>query len=862
MGEMQMMVRGDLLEGDYFSKSRFWEQDSPETLTNSCLSFIVNNFNDVFFMDGMSRKLSPDIFLPPFLFEELHKKSLQMCRPLPQTLLVKCLTESQRFPIRKLDLGEYNSLREDQLKDILSHRLVHLNVDSEYFSPSFLKTICDLSPSLVTLKVGKHCQNLNLEHCKPLRLEKLRHLSLNDPSLCVSDFFESHFFNFSNQLTVLDLSDCKLTFELQADLARFRNLESLSLHNVITGDVCSVLEFLTNLKKLRKLDLGRSNNAEPVIYRGDLSSSLKKLVDSLQNLGWLEICGTNLAANTIDTRSFSERMSHARKNEDEKSQPVEWMENRHLEYLGLLNCSGHPCTLEGLPANKVSGDNDVEQILTSLETYIDRPPLLLLTLNTLFDWIRSEDHFTETQEARALESTLRALDRHRKSRDIQLSGSASIFYMMKGNLKSRLTVRIKRHVIRATLDAMERTLVNPDESSMCRNGCLILCHLRIPQDLIHDYSRVVSLLLRLIEKPEPRDGEPFIQRVSLNLLNSLACQVDNAEKLMVGELGTFEVMLNLIRKKLDSNICDEIMEVAWSLMWNATDETAPNCERFIGNGGLTMFMKCYEAFKNKGELLRNMMGLMGNVAEVDHLKSHLMNFIPIFKDLLDSESDGIEVSYNSCGILANIILDGSLCSKFDHHWSSVRAKMRQAMARWPITSERNINYRSFGPILRLLDCGAIIEVQLWALWALSNLTKVYRSKYCPLLKEENGVDKLIEIFLNTRSSLVKRMAVKVIRRCNRFESHPDEVSDAEDYDMVEEYHKYDEGLSDRDEENSFDGCGLSKDVEIKSCHEDDHCGRECEESYTDANDIYSNDDDDDEPNGKISARGISQRRAS
>ena len=40
------------------------------------------------------------------------------------------------------------------------------------------------------------------------------------------------------------------------------------------------------------------------------------------------------------------------------------------------------------------------------------------------------------------------------------------------------------------------------------------------------------------------------------------------------------------------------------------------------------------------------MGLMGNVAEVDHLKSHLMNFIPIFRDLLDSESDGIEVVVN------------------------------------------------------------------------------------------------------------------------------------------------------------------------------------------------------------------------
>lgn len=33
--------------------------------------------------------------------------------------------------------------------------------------------------------------------------------------------------------------------------------------------------------------------------------------------------------------------------------------------------------------------------------------------------------------------------------------------------------------------------------------------------------------------------------MSLNLLNSLACQVDNEEKLKVGELGTFKVRLNI-----------------------------------------------------------------------------------------------------------------------------------------------------------------------------------------------------------------------------------------------------------------------------------------------------------------------------
>lgn len=43
--------------------------------------------------------------------------------------------------------------------------------------------------------------------------------------------------------------------------------------------------------------------------------------------------------------------------------------------------------------------------------------------------------------------------------------------------------------------------------------------------------------------------------------------------------------------------------------------------------------------------MRNMMGLLGNVAEVQELRSHLMQYVKVFYDLLDSFLDGIEVSY-------------------------------------------------------------------------------------------------------------------------------------------------------------------------------------------------------------------------
>lgn len=86
------------------------------------------------------------------------------------------------------------------------------------------------------------------------------------------------------------------------------------------------------------------------------------------------------------------------------------------------------------------------------------------------------------------------------------------------------------------------------------------------------------------------------------------------------------------------------------------------------------FVKCMSAFSNSAgnyplffrwdsfkqscctELLRNMMGLLGNVAECPHLRSRLMKteYIGRFRELLNSDRDGIEVSYNAAGILSHI----------------------------------------------------------------------------------------------------------------------------------------------------------------------------------------------------------------
>jgi len=181
------------------------------------------------------------------------------------------------------------------------------------------------------------------------------------------------------------------------------------------------------------------------------------------------------------------------------------------------------------------------------------------------------------------------------------------------------------------------------------------------------------------------------------------------------------------------------METAWSCMWNVTDETPINCRRFLDGGGMKLFLRCKQEFPDRQDLLRNMMGLLGNVAEVKELRPHLMTreFVFEFFNLLSSTSDGIEVSYNAAGVLAHMASDGKEAwTVEDPVREDMLHRMVETIGRWDLNTRRNINYRSFEPILRLVrSAHHTPQCQHWAVWALANLTRVDR-------EYTNGVAKI------------------------------------------------------------------------------------------------------------------------
>ena len=158
-----------------------------------------------------------------------------------------------------------------------------------------------------------------------------------------------------------------------------------------------------------------------------------------------------------------------------------------------------------------------------------------------------------------------------------------------------------------------------------------------------------------------------------------------------------DTICSVIQNRLDNNNePDDPLKGCWSCLWNVTDETPSNSERFIENGGVELFLKCLKKFPNDTDLKRNIMGLVGNIAEVASLRKYLIRdeTVRFYSEALQSE--GLEVAYNACGTLSHILSDESSTwpESLLEMKKDMTQKMIQAVESWDESAERNINYRS------------------------------------------------------------------------------------------------------------------------------------------------------------------------
>ncbi|CAD6185634.1 unnamed protein product [Caenorhabditis auriculariae] len=550
----------------------------------------------------------------------------------------------------------------------------------------------------------------------------------------------SRVFDPLKRLEHLDLSLWTRLDDLRCIHPLHETLTSLILYDV--PDLYHAINTITQMTELRVLDLSQATR-ETGIYPRPVST-LHQIVTSLKQLTHLDISSTNLPSQPT-ANDFPFKLDN--KNGGVRSDIAGLQAlDQPLVFLGLFNCENGPHVLE-IPAKYVSGDANEDQVITALQMYKDRAGLLQSVLNESYQLYRfGNNKPLQVRHTEALHLVLDAMQRHLHDGTLQIAGSASLFYIIRKVDMNRDT---KKQVVSALLSGME---VHMEEQVMVRNCCLSLCQFEIPQDILFDYSRLAVLLVTVLQH---HNADNLTQRIVVFLLNSMACHVEGDQKIEVGSYGAIEMIIEQIRRKHTQNVCDDVMEVGWSFLWNITDETPVNCEKFLAANGLTLFRECFSAFRQERELVRNMMGLIGNIAEVDELRSQLMNAqcVEIFCTLLDQVEDSIEISYNSAGVLAHMVSDGPEAwnlVKIDRE--EVMKKIVKATDEWKLQTRRFINYRSFRPILRLLPLYNAYASQHWAVWALANLTTTDGSKYCAYVIDEGGMPLLEELVLNEQTT--------------------------------------------------------------------------------------------------------------
>ncbi|KAM6047505.1 protein zer-1 homolog isoform 1-T3 [Theristicus caerulescens] len=754
--------------------------DSPESLMTLCTDYCLRNLEGTlcYLLDNETLRLHPDIFLPSEICDKLVNEYVELVKTdsvfEPHESFFTLFSDPRSTRLARIHLRE-QIVQDQDLEAIRKQDLVELYLTNcEKLTAKSLQTLVSFSHTLISLSLFGCC-NIFYEEENPGGCEDD---CLVNPTrqVLVKDFtFEGfsrlRFLNLGRliegvnvetllrplaSLAALDLSGIQLNDV--GFLTQWKDsLVSLVLYNMDLSE--EHIQVIAQLRKLRHLDISRDHLSS--YYKFKLTRRVLNLfVENLVNLTSLDISGHTMLENCTIS-SMEEKMGQT-SIEPAKSSiaPFRGLK-RPLQFLGLFETS--LCRLTHIPAYKVSGDKNEEQVLNAIEAYTEhRPEITSRAINLLFDIARIERC---SQLLRALQLVITALKCHKDDKNIQVTGSAALFYLTNSEYRMEQSVKLRRQVIQVVLNGME----SYQEVTVQRNCCLTLCNFSIPEELEFQYRRVNELLLNILNQSRQDES---IQRIAVHLCNALVCQVDNDHKEAVGKMGFVMTMLKLIQKKLADKTCDQVMEFSWSALWNITDETPDNCEMFLNYSGMKLFLECLKEFPEKQELHRNMLGLLGNVAEVKELRPQLMTsqFISVFSNLLESKADGIEVSYNACGVLSHIMFDGpeawGIC---EPHREEVVKRMWAAIQSWDINSRRNINYRSFEPILRLLPQGISPVSQHWATWALYNLVSVYPDKYCPLLIKEGGIPLLKDMIkMASARQETKEMARKVIEHCSNF----------------------------------------------------------------------------------------------
>jgi len=230
-----------------------------------------------------------------------------------------------------------------------------------------------------------------------------------------------------------------------------RSLTHLLIADLGVDDAQANLSFILRLKSLKYLDVSNCREKFPMNSYKNPSLFLAKLVYHLTSLKSLDISGTNLGGSVIfkeaeeidyiKKRLYEDLIDDPSQFQDVKLDQIETIksgvsglmflnnEKKMLDFFGCFSCDNSVSSRANLPALSIAGEENEQNLYTSLETYMmDKPLFLLDGLNHLFELYRDELVEDKLMGGHLIMNTM---EKHLDNSRIQISGSASLFYVLK-----------------------------------------------------------------------------------------------------------------------------------------------------------------------------------------------------------------------------------------------------------------------------------------------------------------------------------------------------------------------------------------------------------------------------------------------
>ncbi|XP_077982056.1 protein zyg-11 homolog B-like [Glandiceps talaboti] len=679
---------------------------SPQTLQDICLEYISENLHrlcvlkrDADSTEGFQFRM-PDTVLNMELSENLLKKLSEKKKITDKELML--FSNPNATMLKRVWLSGCNVTKQG-LKAIANHRLIELDA-------SRLKNVSleDLLDAL-----GKQ------------GLEQIKKLNVGWLEVCSRGYFATHNEDYlvrelsarTKQLEHLDISMAGVETLLFLDTFKKVPLKALTVfHTSVDFSDTLLLRDIAKFKTLQHLDISMDSKSHVFVeYSADTFCKFLEQppVVCLPQLTSLDISGNRQVK--------------------ESSLKVFYDGRPQIRFLGLTQTV--LCEAEFLtddehedfrPNIKVTGHYTEEQIMEGLRRYTNRPTYLHQLLSYLFD----KTHFLVRAQLDILQHVVNAMKTYPNSLGIQMAGSACLYNLTKYELSDGIHVSMLREVITIVLDAMT---VFPEREQLQNNCMLVLRNERILHDVNFDYLRASQLTMQCLKQY----SDMSMCRTASIISSILVHKLTTEQKAILGTTEVIQKLIDIISVKAEEDSVNTLLKMTMKILWSLTDELPGICTMFINEGGFDLYLHILKKFKDEAVIHKRALGVLNNVAEVKSLRPRLMSndLLALLRQAL-SNTD-IEVAYFACGIVALLIGD-TLPWMMRIPKSEFTHILYDTVQSWGDYTGRLVAYRSFRPILSLLQCQNQSS-QLWAAWTLWHTCAKRPERYCHMLQSEGGI---------------------------------------------------------------------------------------------------------------------------